>query len=68
MTSTTNSATKHRGLVSRIARRRRLFPHRHRRSKAAPPATGPVFRKVWTEVAPGQWQWKYFKDEADQQT
>ena len=65
MISPTNPATKHRGPVSRIAIRWRLFPRPHRRSKAAPPPTGPVFRKVWTEVAPSQRQWKYSKDEAD---
>jgi hypothetical protein len=66
MTSPTNSTTKHRGSVSRIARRWRLLPRRHRRSNAAPPSTGPVFRKVWKEVAPGQWQWIHIYDEADQ--
>ena len=66
MTRPTISATKHRGPVSRIARGWRLLPRPHRQRKATPPPTGPVFRKVWTEVAPGQWQWKYIKDEADQ--
>ena len=66
MTSPTNSATKHRGPVSRIARRWRLFPRPHRRRKTAPQPTGPVFRKVWKEVAPGQWQVLHFYDEADQ--
>ena len=64
MTSPTRSATKHR--APRIARRWRLFPRLHRRRKAAPPPTGPVFRKVWKEVAPGQWQVLHFYDEADQ--
>ena len=31
-----------------------------------PPPTGPVFRKVWKEVAPGQWQVLHFYDEVDQ--
>jgi hypothetical protein len=66
MTRPTMSATKHRGPVSRIARGWRLFPRPHRRRKATPPPTGPVFRKVWTEVAPGVWTWKYINDEADQ--
>ena len=66
MTSPTNSATKHRRPVSRIARRWRLFPLLHGRRQAAPSPTGPVFRKVWKEVAPGQWQVLHFYDEADQ--
>ena len=66
MISPTNSATKHRGPVSRIARRWRLFPRPHRRRKTAPPPTGPVFRKVSKEVAPGQWQVLHIYDEADQ--
>ena len=66
MNSPTSSATKHQGPVSRIARRWHLFPRLHRRRKTAPPPTGPVFRKVWTEVAPGVWSWKYLNDEADQ--
>ena len=67
MTSQTSSATKDRGPVSRIARRWRLVPRPHRRMEAAPPPSGPVFRKVWKEVAPGQWQWIHIYDEADQQ-
>jgi hypothetical protein len=67
MTSPTRSATKHQGPVSRIARQWRLFPRLHRRRKATPPPTGPVFRKVWKEVAPGQWQVLHIYDEADQQ-
>jgi hypothetical protein len=67
MTSPTGSATKHQGPVSRIAGRGRLSPRLHRRRKAAPPPTGPVFRKVWKEVAPGQWQVLHFYDEANQQ-
>jgi hypothetical protein len=66
MTSPTSSAAKDRGPLSMLARRWRLFPHPHLRRNAAPPPTGPVFGKVWTEVAPGQWQGKYIKDEADQ--
>ena len=66
MTSPTNSATKHRGPVSRIAGRCHLFPRPHRRRKTVPPSTGPVFRKVWREVAPGQWQVLHIYDEADQ--
>jgi hypothetical protein len=30
------------------------------------PPTGPVFRNVWKEVAPGQWQVLHIYDEADQ--
>lgn len=66
MTRPTISATKHRGPVSRIARRWGLFPRLHRRRKAAPPPTGPVFRKVWKEVAPGQWQWLHIIDDVDE--
>jgi hypothetical protein len=66
MTSQTNAAAKHRGLVSRIARRTRQFPRLHRRRNTAPPPTGPVFRKVRKEVAPGQWQVLHIYDEADQ--
>jgi hypothetical protein len=66
MTTPTISATKHRGPLSGIARRWRLLPRPHRQRKATPPPTGPVFGKVWTEVAPGQWQWRYTKDEGDQ--
>ena len=70
MTSPTSSATKHRGPLSRIARRWRLLPRPHRQRTAAPPPTppptGPVFRKVWKEVAPGQWQILHIYDEADQ--
>jgi hypothetical protein len=53
--------------MSEITRRCRLFPrlNRRRKKKAAPPPTGPVFRKVWKEVAPGQWQVLHFYDEAD---
>jgi hypothetical protein len=66
MTSPTNSTTKNLRPVARIARRCRLFPRRHRPRKAAPPPAGPVFRKVWKEVAPGQWQVLHIYDEADQ--
>ena len=66
MISPTNSATKHRGPLSRIARRWRLLRRPHRQRTAAPPPTGPVFRKVWKEVAPGQWQVLHIYDEADQ--
>lgn len=66
MTSPTNSATKHRGPLSRIARRWRLLPCPHRQRTATPPPAGPVFRKVWKEVAPGQWQVLHIYDEADQ--
>ena len=51
--------------MSRITGRRRLFPRPHRRKATQPPA-GPVFRKVWKEVAPGQWQVLHIYDEADQ--
>ena len=68
MTSPTNSATKHRGPVARITRRWRLFPRRHPRRTTAPPPTGPVFRKVWKEVAPGQWQVLHIDGEAEQKT
>ena len=66
MTNLTSPATKHQGPASTIARRWRLFPRLHRQSKAAPPPAGPVFRKVWKEVAPGQWQVLHICDEADQ--
>jgi hypothetical protein len=66
MTSPTISATSHRGPVSRTARQWRLFPRPHRGRKANPRPTGPVFQKVWKEVAPGQWQWIHTYDEADQ--
>ena len=66
MTSPTNFAIKHRGPVSRIAREWRLLPRSHRRRNAASPPAGPVFRKVWKEVAPGQWQILHIYDEADQ--
>ena len=66
MTRPTISATKHRGPVSRIARVGGRFPRLHRQRRAAPPPTGPVFRKVWKEVAPGQWQVLHIYDEADQ--
>ena len=66
MTSPTNSAIKHRGPLLRIARAWRLLPRLHRRRKAAPPPAGPVFRKVWKEVALGQWQVLHIYDEADQ--
>ena len=66
MTSPTGSATNHRGPLSEIIRRRRLFPRLHRRKKATAPPAGPVFRKVWKEVAPGQWQVLHIYDEADQ--
>jgi hypothetical protein len=66
MTRPTISATMHRGPVSRIARGWRLLPRPHRRRKATPPPNGPVFRKVWKEVAPGQWQWIHIYDEVDQ--
>jgi hypothetical protein len=66
MTSPTYSATEHRGPVSRIARRRRLFRRLHHLRKATPPATGPVSGKVWKEVAPSQWQVLHIYDEAGQ--
>jgi hypothetical protein len=65
MTSPTNSATKHRGPASRLARRWRLFPRPNRRREDAPPPAGPRFQKLWKEVAPGQWQWLHIDDEAD---
>jgi hypothetical protein len=67
MTSPTGSATRYRGPESRIARRLRLFPRLHRRRKPASPPAGPVFQKVWKEVAPGQWQWIHIYDEADRE-
>jgi hypothetical protein len=66
MTSPTNSATKQRAPASRLAGRWRLFPRPNRRREDAPPPAGPRFRKVWKEVAPGQWQWLHIEDEADQ--
>jgi hypothetical protein len=66
MTSPTSSATKPRGLLFRIARRWRLLARPRRQRTATPPPTGPVFRKVWKEVAPGQWQVLHIYDEADQ--
>jgi hypothetical protein len=44
--------------------RRFLVPHR-RRSDVPPPPAGPRFRKVWKEVAPGQWQWIHIGGEVD---
>lgn len=66
MTSPTSSATKHPGPLSRIAGRWRRSPHLRRRREATTPPAGPVFRKVWKEVAPGQWQLLHIYDEADQ--
>jgi hypothetical protein len=66
MTSPTISANKYRGPASGIRTRWRLFPRPHRRTKATPPPAGPRFRKVWKEVAPGQWQWLHIDDNADQ--
>jgi hypothetical protein len=66
MTTPTNSAPNRRGPLSRIAGRKRLFQRRHRGRKPAPPSTGPVFRKVWKEVAPGKWQLLHIYDEQDQ--
>ena len=70
MTSPTDSATKHQGPMFRIARQWRLVPRRHRRRKTAPLPTprpsSPAFRKVWKEVAPGQWQVLHVYDEVDQ--
>jgi hypothetical protein len=66
MSRPTSSATTHRAPGSSRARPWRLFRRLRRRKQAAPPPTGPVFRKVWKEVAPGQWQVLHFYDEADQ--
>jgi hypothetical protein len=65
MTSPTISANKHPGPASGITRRWRLCPHPYRRKNDPLPA-GPRFRKVWKEVAPGQWQWLHIDDNADQ--
>jgi hypothetical protein len=65
MTSPTISANKHPGPASGITRRWRLCPHPYRRKNDPLPAS-PRFRKVWKEVAPGQWQWLHIDDNADQ--
>jgi hypothetical protein len=67
MTSSIISAKRHRRAVSRIVGRLHLFPRPHGRGADTPPPAGPRFRKAWKEVAPGQWQWRYVDDEADQE-
>jgi hypothetical protein len=51
-----SAARKLRGSTARIAILRRMLerPHRPRTAAAAPAPT--VFRRVWQEVAPGQWR------------
>jgi hypothetical protein len=65
-TISTISANRPRGPASMVTRpwRRFLVPHR-RRSDVPPPPAGPRFRKVWKEVAPGQWQWIHIGGEVD---
>lgn len=56
-----SAARKLAGSTARIARLRRMLerPHRPRTAAAAP--APPVFRRVWQEVAPGQWRWIHIR-------
>ena len=53
---TMSAATKPQRARSRIARLWRMLKRPFRRKTAAPVPAPPVFRHVWKEVAPGQWQ------------
>jgi hypothetical protein len=54
MTSPTISdTTKPQGSMSRMARLRRVLM----RPAGRRPTTQPVVRRVWREVAPGEWRW-----------
>jgi len=64
MTSPTISAAiKPQGSRSRIARLRRARAATP--SEDGPPTPTPlIFRRVWQEVAPGQWHWTHVDDQA----
>jgi hypothetical protein len=63
MTSpTVSAATTSRGPTSRMTRLRRVLARPHRRRTAPPPR--PVMRRVWREVAPGEWRWIHIEDQA----
>jgi hypothetical protein len=65
MTSPTlSAATKPQGSRSRMARLRRVLARPHRRRMATPPPPRPVMRRVWREVAPGEWRWIHVNDQA----
>jgi hypothetical protein len=53
---TMSVATKPQRARSRISRLRRTLKRPFRQKRAAPAPAPPVFRHVWREVAPGQWQ------------
>jgi hypothetical protein len=60
MTSPTVFTTRPRGPISSMTRLRRVLarPHRHRTTTPPP---GPAMRRVWREVAPGEWRWIHIR-------
>jgi hypothetical protein len=64
MISPTISAITKRGESgSRRTRLRRTLAQPHRRRPPTPSPTGPVMRRIWREVAPGEWRWIHVQDQ-----
>ena len=60
---TMSAATKPQRATSRIARLWRTLKRPLHQKTAAPAPAPPVFRHVWREVAPGQWQVMHLRDD-----
>jgi hypothetical protein len=64
MTSPTVAATtRPRAVNSKMTRLRRVLG-RPRRPRPTTPPPRPVMRRVWREVAPGEWRWIHVDDQA----
>jgi hypothetical protein len=67
MTSTTSTTTtRSRGAGSGFRSLRRLLAGlQHRKAPGTSrTSNGPVVRRVWREVAPGEWRWLHVDDHA----
>jgi hypothetical protein len=62
MTSPTVSTTRPRP-ISKMTRLRRMLARPHRGTTTTPPPR-PTMRRVWREVAPGEWRWIHIDDRA----
>jgi hypothetical protein len=60
------SPTHARERIARMTRLRRVLARPHPR-RPAPPPSRPVVRRVWREVASGEWRWIHIDDQATSQ-